>query len=194
MIQSKRFSDLTEPDQALIEAALNVSANAYAPYSGFAVGAAVRTKSGAIHTGANLENASYGLGMCAEVAAITKANSSGDYNLQAIAVIGHKFSEPRDFAKVVTPCGRCRQLISEAGQIARCDITVFSCSGDRGLVLEAKISDLLPESFGPKNLGLENAWPQMRNKLHRSVKELQRKSTRGPVARKEHARALQIRR
>jgi cytidine deaminase len=172
MIKSIKFADLSESDKSLIEAARDVSANAYAPYSGFAVGAAVRTKSGDIHTGANLENASYGLGMCAEVAAITQANSRDDYNIEAIAVIGHKFTTPRSLAQVVTPCGRCRQLIFEAGQIADVDVRILSCSGDLEHIIESNVSDFLPEAFGPKNLGLENTWPQMRAQLVHGVNEL----------------------
>jgi cytidine deaminase len=176
MIQAKKFGDLSDSERRLIVNARDTSMNAYAPYSGFAVGAAVRTKSGEIFTGANLENAAYGLGMCAEVAAITKANSSGDYNIEAIAVVGHKFTDPKDASQVVTPCGRCRQLIFEASQIAKTDIKVFSCSGDFEQIREAAISEMLPEAFGPKNLGLEDVWPQMRDRLIRSVKELQHRT------------------
>ena len=74
---------------------------------------------------------------------------------------------------MVTPCGRCRQLIFEASQIAKADIKVFSCSGDLEKVGEALISELLPEAFGPSNLGLENIWPRMRDDLIRRVAELQ---------------------
>jgi cytidine deaminase len=173
MIQTKKFGDLSDSDRYLILSARDASMHAYSPYSGFAVGAAVRTKSGEVFTGANLENASYGLGMCAEVDALTKANSAPDYNIEAIAVVGHKFSDPKDASQVVTPCGRCRQMIFEASQIAKMDIKVFSCSGDLEHIREALISELLPEAFGPKNLGLENIWPQMRDKLIRRVTELQ---------------------
>ena len=173
MIQAKKLRDLNDSDRRLIISARDVSMNAYAPYSGFAVGAAVRTKSGEIFTGANLENASYGVGMCAEVAAITSANSSGDYNIEAIAVVGHKFTDPGDASQIVTPCGRCRQLIFEASQVAQTGIKIFSCSGDLELIHEAAVSEMLPEAFGPKNLGLEKVWPRMRDKLIRCVKELQ---------------------
>ncbi len=78
---------LSEDDRRLVEAALSVSAHAYAPYSRFPVGAAVRTRTGRVHHGANLENASYGLAVCAEVAAIAAANSAGDFNIEAIAII-----------------------------------------------------------------------------------------------------------
>jgi cytidine deaminase len=177
MIQAKKFVDLSESDRHLIAIARETSMNAYAPYSGFAVGAAVRTKSGKIFRGANLENASYGLGMCAEVAAITGANSANDYNIETIAVVGHKFTEPKDASQIVTPCGRCRQLIFEASQVAGMDMKVFSCSGDLAHIHESVASELLPEAFGPKNLGLENIWPQMRAKLIREVTELQQEQT-----------------
>jgi cytidine deaminase len=173
MIQTKKFGDLGDSERRLIVSARDTSLNAYAPYSGFAVGAAVRTKSGAVFTGANLENAAYGLGICAEVGALTKANSVADYHIEAIAVVGHKYTDPHDASQVVTPCGRCRQLIFEASQIAKTDVRVFSCSGDLECIREAVISELLPEAFGPKNLGFENTWPHMRDKLTRRVAELQ---------------------
>lgn len=173
MIQTKKFEDLDESERHLVVSARDASMYAYSPYSGFAVGAAVLTKSGKVFTGANLENASYGVGMCAEVDAITKSNSAPDYNIEAIAVVGHKFSEPQDASQVVTPCGRCRQLIFEASQIAKTDIKVLSCSGDLKHIRAARISELLPEAFGPKNLGLENVWPHMRDKLLQRVGELQ---------------------
>jgi cytidine deaminase len=176
MILTKKFGDLSDPERRLIVSARDTSMNAYAPYSGFAVGAAVQTKSGQVFTGANLENAAYGLGMCAEVDAITRANSAGDYNIEAIAVVGHKFTDPTDASQVVTPCGRCRQLIFEASQIAGTDVRVFSCSGDLEQIREAVIADLLPEAFGPKNLGLENIWPDMRAKLIRRVTQLEEDS------------------
>jgi cytidine deaminase len=160
-----QMSDLSRADRALIERAVETSRFAYAPYSGFAVGAAVRTKSGKIYEGANLENASYGLSMCGEVSALTRANSSGDYDVEAIAIVGHKFVEPRDSTQIVTPCGRCRQLIYEASQISKVDVKVFSCSGDLRQILESKISTLLPSAFGPANLGMDLKWMIMRAAL-----------------------------
>jgi cytidine deaminase len=189
MIQSRNFADLSESDRRLIVQARDVSANAYAPYSGFAVGAAVRSKSGEIYTGTNLENASYGLGMCAEVAAITRANSENNYDIQAIAVVGHKFTDPRDSSQIVTPCGRCRQLIFEASQVAASDVKIFSCSGDLAHIHESVASELLPEAFGPKNLGLDSVWPQMRGELIRSVQELRGEPTELSLSRGKAFRA-----
>ena len=107
------------------------------------------------------------------LSALSNAGSAADYNIEAIAIVGHKFTDPNDASQVVAPCGRCRQLIFEASQIAKTDVRVFSCSGDLEHIREAVISELLPEAFGPKNLDLENIWPQMRDKLTRKVAELQ---------------------
>jgi cytidine deaminase len=157
--------DLAPEDRRLVLRALAASANAYAPYSGFAVGAAVRTQSNEIYEGANLENASYGVTMCAEMTALGRANAAGDFNVRAIAVVGHKFDPSHDASQVVTPCGRCRQLIAEADQLVDWDVVVFSCNGDLDRIAVRKITELLPEAFGPANLGPTAAWPQLREKL-----------------------------
>ncbi len=172
MAHSLKLEDLAEADRRLAEMAQAASAHAYAPYSGFAVGAAVRTVGGQIYCGANLENASYGVGMCAEVAALTAANSAGDFNVEAIAVIGHKFIKPRVFSIVVTPCGRCRQLIFEAAQISTLDVRVISCNGNLSEVTLTGISELLPDAFGPRNLGLDKVWRGMQLELRNSVADL----------------------
>src|ERR1700722_14893850 len=110
---------LDRPGQELAEKAQEVAARAYAPYSRFAVGAAVRSKSGAIYAAANLENTSSGLTICAEAAALSLANSAGDPDIDAIAVVGFNFADGAAGAsRVVAPCGSCRQLIAEAAQRA----------------------------------------------------------------------------
>ena len=134
--------------------------NAYAPYSGFAVGAAARDKKGKIYRGANLENAAYGVVMCAEVGALTAANVDGAFDrLEAIAVIGFSFHPRVDCSHIVTPCGRCRQLIYEASELARTSedsphIQVFACSGDLTQIEQWGIDEMLPRAFGPKTLGI----------------------------------------
>jgi cytidine deaminase len=141
MSRTLSFADLGARDRRLVEAARAVAVHAYAPYSRFAVGAAVRTKRGRIHKGANLESASYGLSLCAEVAALAAANSSGDYAIEAIAVAAKDGTEP------VTPCGRCRQLLFEAAHAAGTDIRVLCCSGKRDRIVETTIAELLPSAF-----------------------------------------------
>jgi cytidine deaminase len=90
----------------LIEAARSARQNAHAPYSNFRVGAALRAKSGRVYTGCNVENATYGLTVCAERVAILKAISEGERGFDAIAVV-------TDTNKLTPPCGACRQLIWE---------------------------------------------------------------------------------
>ncbi len=95
---------LSEEDRALVAAALEAQERAYAPYSRFAVGAAVRTASGRVFTGCNVENAAFGLTVCAERVAIWKAVSAGERVLSALAVVSEGGA---------TPCGACRQVMSE---------------------------------------------------------------------------------
>jgi cytidine deaminase len=166
------IGDLSKEDRQLVEAAQEASARAYAPYSGFAVGAAVRTAKKNVFIGANLENASYGVTMCGEVTALTRANAEDDFDIEAIAVVGHKFTDPMDASQVVTPCGRCRQMIAEAAQLVNRDVRVLSCNGDLTRIVEAKISELLPEAFGPASLGLADRWPKLLDGLRARTKEL----------------------
>ena len=137
--------NLSEEIKALLIEAKKVSENAYNKYSGFLVGAAVRTTSGKIYTGANMENASYGLSICAEPAAIMNANSNGDFNIEAIAIVGG-FREGDD-QQPATPCGRCRQIIHEASQVSKIDIEVYCSNLNLSKTLATTIEELLPFAF-----------------------------------------------
>ena len=129
---------------ALIAAARDAATRAYAPYSGFSVGAALAFEDGGVVTGANVENASYGLSLCAETVAVARAMGEGRRGgLVAVVVTGPG-------AAPITPCGRCRQVLSELAQLGRTDPTVW-CAGE-GEVLEARLSELLPNAFGPGSL------------------------------------------
>ncbi len=129
----------------LLAAAREAAGQAYAPYSRFAVGAALAFADGAVVTGANVENASYGLSLCAESAALTKAMNEGRRGgLIAIAVTGLAGEAP------VMPCGRCRQMLSEMAQIGQTDPIVWSGSGEAAI--EQRLSALLPLAFGPDSL------------------------------------------
>ena len=131
--------------EALIAAAREAATRAYAPYSGFAVGAALAFEDGGVVTGANVENASYGLSLCAETVAVARAMGAGRRGgLIAVAVTGPG-STP------VTPCGRCRQVLSELAQLGGTDPAVW-CVGGEG-VLELRLSELLPHAFRPGSLG-----------------------------------------
>lgn len=134
----------------LIEAARAAAAKAYAPYSNFHVGAALAFADGSVVTGANVENASYGLTLCAETVAVGKALSE-DWRgqLEAVAVIGGRAGAVGAGAPV-TPCGRCRQVLNEVAALGGNDPLVW-CAGE-GEVLEMRLSDLLPRAFGPEAL------------------------------------------
>jgi cytidine deaminase len=136
--------------ESLIEAARTAAAQAYAPYSNFHVGAALAFSDGSVVTGANVENASYGLALCAETVAVAKALSEEwRGSLEAVAVIGGKAGAV-GAGDPVTPCGRCRQVLNEVAQLGASDPTVW-CAGE-GEVLEMLLSDLLPRAFGPASL------------------------------------------
>ncbi|RYE02733.1 MAG: cytidine deaminase [Sphingomonadales bacterium] len=139
--------------QMLVAKAREAAKNAYAPYSKFAVGAAVLLTDGSVVTGANFENASYGLTLCAETVALGTVSSMGRLrDVVAIGVIGGRMGH-EDTAPV-SPCGRCRQVINEAAQLGGRDLPVH-CGGATGDALTTyKLSELLPAAFGPKDLGL----------------------------------------
>ena len=124
---------------ALLKAAVAAAARAYAPYSGFPVGAALLTESGEVITGCNVENASYGLTMCAERVAVFRAVAEGHRKFTAIAL-----SVPGGGA----PCGACRQVLNEFNP----DLTVLIGDENGTLHHELTLSDLLPHSFGPDSL------------------------------------------
>ena len=132
---------------ALIAAARDASANAYAPYSGFLVGAALAFADGSVVTGANVENASYGLSLCAETNAAAGALMQGRRGgLVAVAVVGGKGA-----GVPVMPCGRCRQVLLELAQLGGTDPVVWCAGAD--VVIEVRLSELLPHAFGPQALG-----------------------------------------
>ncbi len=140
----------------LVAAARDAALNAHAPYSGFGVGAALLLEDGEIISGCNFENASYGLTLCAETVAIATANAQGKLRqIREIAVIGGKLIDGRiTGVEPVRPCGRCRQVINEAGGLSGTDIIVHCASADGSAVEHHKLSDLLPHAFGPADLGL----------------------------------------
>lgn len=133
----------------LISAALTAAEAAYAPYSEFRVGAALRFADGHIVTGTNVENASYGLSLCAETVAVARALGEGRRGgLVEVAVTANGAASG---SGVVTPCGRCRQVLHELADLGGTDPLVL-CVGP-GEVREIRLSDLLPEAFGPSSLG-----------------------------------------
>jgi cytidine deaminase len=112
---------------------------AYAPYSNYPVGAALRTKTGRVYTGINIENAAYPTGICAERVAVFKAVSEGERDLEVIAVVTDNGG---------SPCGACRQVLSEFGM----DTLVLIADGKGQLLHVFSIGELLPEAFTPKHV------------------------------------------
>jgi len=132
-----------EQRQQLIETSLAARRWAYAPYSKYAVGAALLTSSGVIYDGVNIENAAYPMVMCAERVAVFKAVSEGETNFTAIAVASSNGG---------VPCGACRQVLSEFGL----ETQVLIVNGDGIIEQETTVADLLPGSFGPQDLPDQN--------------------------------------
>ena len=125
-------------DDELIAGAIAARERAYAPYSGYKVGAALRTKSGRVYTGCNVENAAYGLSMCAERTAVFKAVSEGKHEFETNAVVTENGG---------SPCGACRQVMMEFAPA----MTVI-IADTRGQARITTVRDLLPDGFTPDQL------------------------------------------
>jgi len=132
---------MTASDPELLSAARAAQANAHAPYSHFPVGAALRTPSGKVFAGCNVENASYPQGTCAETGAIAAMAAAGERAIEVILTIA-------DGDMLATPCGGCRQRIREFATSA----TVIHVAGPEGVRRTYTMDELLPDSFGPENL------------------------------------------
>jgi cytidine deaminase len=148
---------MTEQAIQLVAAARDAARNAHAPYSRFAVGAAVLLDDGTIVTGANFENASYGLSLCAETVAIATASAAGRLrDIVAIGVIGGAMDADglATGTTPVSPCGRCRQVINEAAQMGRRDLPVHCGAAQGDAIRTYAVSELLPDAFGPADLGI----------------------------------------
>ena len=126
----------------LVTAALAARARAYAPYSRFLVGAALRTADGAVHAGCNVENAAYPQGVCAEAGAISAMVLAGGTRIAELVVAG---AGPMP----VTPCGGCRQKIRE---FAAPDTSIHMVDDTGRLLVSTTLANLLPMSFGPEHL------------------------------------------
>ena len=134
------MNDLSDAERnALIELAIEARRRAYAPYSNYHVGAALRTKSGRIFTGCNVENAAYPTGMCAERVAVFKAVSEGEREFEVLAVATSNGG---------SPCGSCRQVLAEFGL----DTIVLIADHHGRLVMETTVDGLLPGAFTPEHL------------------------------------------
>ena len=148
---------MTDQATQLVAAARDAARNAHAPYSRFAVGAAVLLDDGTVITGANFENASYGLSLCAETVAIATASAAGRLrDIVAIGVIGGAMDADGQATGTspVSPCGRCRQVINEAAQMGGRDLPVHCGAAEGDAIRTYTVSQLLPDAFGPADLGI----------------------------------------
>ena len=148
---------MNDEAKRLTEAARDAARHAHAPYSRFAVGAALLLTDGSIVTGANVENASYGLSLCAETVAIATASAQGRIaDIVALGVIGGAMDAHGHATGTnpVRPCGRCRQIINEAAQLGHRDIAVHCGAAQGDEIASYRLSDLLPDAFGPADLGI----------------------------------------
>ncbi len=135
------MTELGPGDEELVRVASLARQRAHAPYSKYKVGAAIRTKRNKVHSGANVENASYGLTVCAERTAAFAAVNAGDAAFDAIAIV-------IDDERLPTPCGACRQVLAEFSPDMR---VILGTTGGKRKV--ATLRELLPDPFLPENLG-----------------------------------------
>jgi cytidine deaminase len=141
------FMDSIMSDEELIALARQAALKAYAPYSKFNVGCAIESVDGEVVTGANMENACYRLGICAEQSALTAAQHRfGLAKVARIAVAGG------NGPMICTPCGGCRQAILEAAQLSGRDVEILCSNGEGTAVDRHRIGELIPHGFGPANL------------------------------------------
>ena len=141
-------------EEELVARAREAALKAYAPYSRFHVGCAIESVEGELVTGANMENACYRLGLCAEQSALAAAQHKfGLAKVARIAVAGGGLEGGKlNGALACTPCGGCRQAILEAACLSGTDIEIICASGDGTAVERHKIGALIPNGFGPANL------------------------------------------
>ena len=132
----------------LVEQAFAGLDHSYSPYSGFQVGAAILTGSGQVYTGVNVENASYGAGICAERSAAVQAVAHGDREFLAVAIVSRKPGAPESDQIYAYPCGICRQFLNEFAA-KDCAVLVARSTDD---IVQTTLAELLPNSFGPSDL------------------------------------------
>jgi len=144
------YEQLDSAQKKLLTEAEKIMQRAYNPYSNFYVGAALLTPDNHIILGSNVENAAYGSTICAERAAITRANAAGYRIFTKLAIIGRG----RDFdtEDVSGPCGACRQVLHEFRQIAEKDLEIIISTTRKDKIVVTTIDELLPLAFGPKDM------------------------------------------
>lgn len=152
-MQVQSFESLPQHYQALLRAASEAMGNAYSPYSKVRVGAALLGVDGSVVCGTNIENASYGLSICAERIALGTANTQGVRQFDAVAVVasGEGFAP----SGIISPCGACRQMLFEASQASGRDIAVILSNADGSAVIVTSVHALLPLAMGGDGFAIQ---------------------------------------
>lgn len=146
------FEDLPEDERKLLNLAEKAMGQSYSPYSGFCAGVALQPINHPPIIGANIENASYGISICAEQAAFCHANALGIRTFSKLAMIAR---ENPGTQRIYTPCGACRQVISEFAQVSEKDIKLIISDSAKERIRIVTINEILPGAFGPTNLGVD---------------------------------------
>ena len=152
-MQEIKYEELDPIQQNLLDEAAEVMETAYNPYSHFYVGAALLSLDGQIITGSNVENAAYGSTICAERAAILRANAKGIRTFEKVAIIGR--GESFDTTEVTAPCGSCRQMLFESSQVSERNLELIMATTRKDKIILATMEEILPLAFGPKDLGID---------------------------------------
>lgn len=146
------YVDLSELQKKMLDSAITVMKTSYSPYTHFSVGAALSTYDDKIITGSNVENAALGDSICAERAAILRANATGYRQFKSIAIVAKGKEETKD---VSAPCGSCRQMLYEASSVSERDLEIIMATKKKDKIIVSSISELLPLAFGPVDLGID---------------------------------------
>ncbi len=147
------YEKLTEPQRRALDEAWKVLEHSYNPYSHFYVGACLISADGKLISGTNFENSAYGSTICAERAAVLRANAMGIKEFSGIAIIGR--GENFATTEVTGPCGSCRQVLYEVSQISNRDLEVILSTSKKDKIVITTIKELLPLAFGPLDLGID---------------------------------------
>ena len=145
------YKDLSDKEKKLIDAAEEATDNAYSPYKGILIGCAVLTDSKKIIKGANFGNATTSFNMCAERAAVLTANSLGHRKIIMLAIIGKEKNKP--FKEPLTPCGTCRQFLTEIPKITGKELVILSSNTNKTKIIRTNISELFPYPYTRNSLG-----------------------------------------
>lgn len=152
-MQNVKLNELSSLQAQALDLASTVMDDAYSPYSHFCVGACLYTPGRKFFPGANFENASYGMTICAERSAVVSANVSGFRVFAGIAIIGK--GEDFDTEDVTAPCGACRQVLYEVSDLSGGDLELVMSDTKMDKIVVASIKEILPLAFGPANLGID---------------------------------------